>query len=99
MQVGKRPQRFDALTSNEFADTVADRMSSPERVTSSPMRFLRSRRNMPMLPHRFVAPLAAMVREMSEVAQGIAREFDDPAWKKSAEVLAHVAELLRDASR
>lgn len=64
-------------------------------VAAVPVRFLRGRRNRPLLPHRLLAPLREQLLAMSDLARGIADDLDDDRWRRAADALDAAAAALR----
>lgn len=63
-------------------------------------RMLRTWRNQPLQPWRFLAPLHLSLRSTAELLHAIARELDsDARWSEAASALDAAADLIRDVTR
>jgi len=66
----------------------------PTGPTDNGRRWLRTRRNYPLEPHKFVWPIVESLRMSAELCDAIARELDSSRWREAADALDECALLL-----
>lgn len=55
---------------------------------------LKNHRAQPILPHRVLKPVADLLRQFAELADGLERQLDDGRWGEAAEALERAAGCL-----
>lgn len=62
-------------------------------------RFLRTRRNYPLYPHRLAQPLAEFLAVLAEVSSAVGDELSDARWNEAAIALRRAAESVAAIAR
>jgi hypothetical protein len=68
-------------------------MTKPHaRAARSP--HLKTHRNQPLFPHRVLQPVAALLQQLAELTDAIAREVEDARWGEATSALERAARCL-----
>jgi hypothetical protein len=94
-----KPKVTTPITSDESLPRNLEELARYRWAHRGPYRTLRSRRGTPLLPHRFLAPMRAMLVELTELVHGVAVELADERWARAAAALERAIEALREAAR